>query len=186
MVIGTKQLLQLVKTKKLVEGLDNRELTNPEGAGFDLRIEKLLAIQGESFLGITDRSTADMKEVASYKKTSGKQKIFSIKPNEFYLAKTIENINMPDNLLAIIKPRTTLFRSGISMRTGFCPPGYHGELFFGIYNVGKYSFKIEMGARFAHIVFFEIAGDLIRGYEGQWQGGRSTTKQDTQGLEKQI
>lgn len=186
MVIGTKQLLRLVKTKKLVEGLDNRELTNPEGAGFDLRIEKLLSIRGESFLGITNRSTAEMKEVVSYKKTAKKQKIFTINPGEFYLAKTIENVNMTDDLLAIIKPRTTLFRSGISMRTGFCPPGYHGELFFGIYNVGKYPFKIEMGARFVHIVFFEIAGDLVRGYEGQWQGGRATTKQDTKGLEKQT
>lgn len=186
MVIGTKQLLQLVKSKKLVESLDNRELINPEGTGFDLRIEKLLSIQGESFLGITDRSTAEMKEVASYKKTAKKQKIFTIIPGKFYLAKTIENVNMPDNLLAIVKPRTTLFRSGISMRTGFCPPGYHGELFFGIYNVGEYPFKIEMGSRFAHIVFFEISGDLIRSYEGQWQGGRATTKQDTLGLEKQI
>ena len=37
MIIGPKKLLQLVKTKQLVEGLADRELTTPEGAGFDLR-----------------------------------------------------------------------------------------------------------------------------------------------------
>ena len=36
MVLGPKALLQLVKKIKLVENLSERELTNPEGAGFDL------------------------------------------------------------------------------------------------------------------------------------------------------
>ena len=38
MVLGPKALLQLVKKAKLVENLSERELTNPEGAGFDLRL----------------------------------------------------------------------------------------------------------------------------------------------------
>ena len=36
-VVGVDRLLQLVKEKKLVENLAERELTNPEGAGFDIR-----------------------------------------------------------------------------------------------------------------------------------------------------
>ena len=38
MILGPKKLLELVKKKKLVENLAHRELTNPEGAGFDLRL----------------------------------------------------------------------------------------------------------------------------------------------------
>jgi hypothetical protein len=37
MILGPVLLLKLVKEKKLVEHLAERELTNPEGAGFDLR-----------------------------------------------------------------------------------------------------------------------------------------------------
>ncbi len=40
-MIGTKELLKLVKKKKLVENLCDRELQNPEGTGFDLRIVHL-------------------------------------------------------------------------------------------------------------------------------------------------
>ncbi|KKP65265.1 MAG: Deoxycytidine deaminase, partial [Candidatus Roizmanbacteria bacterium GW2011_GWC2_35_12] len=36
MILGPKILLKLVKEKNLVEGLADRELTTPEGAGFDL------------------------------------------------------------------------------------------------------------------------------------------------------
>ena len=51
MILGPKKLLQLVKTKKLVEGLSERELTNPEGAGFDLRVGEVYEISGNAFLG---------------------------------------------------------------------------------------------------------------------------------------
>ena len=49
MVLGPQLLLQLVKEKKLVEGLSERELTNPEGAGFDLRLGGVYKNSGESF-----------------------------------------------------------------------------------------------------------------------------------------
>ena len=186
MVIGTEKLLQLVKDKKLIDGLDKRELTNPEGTGFDLRVEKLFSLTSKTFLGITHRATPELLEVVSYKPKSRRQQIYTIKPGDYYLSKTIEKVNMPTNLLAIIKPRTTLYRGGLIMRTGFCTPGYKGDLYFGLHNAGNQPFDLEMGARYAHIVFFEISGDLIRSYQGQWQGGRATTKEHTAGLEKQI
>lgn len=186
MIIGTKQLLELVKIQKLVGGLDKRELINPEGAGFDLRVDKLLIPAESSFLGTTYRRTAEMKAAAVFRKNAKKQVIHPIKPGEFYLAKTVERVNMPENLLGIIKPRTTLIRCGIILWTGFVMPGYRGELFFGLFNTGRQTFKLEMGARFAHIVFLQISGDLVRGYQGQWQDGRATTRETTDIMEEQI
>ncbi len=66
MIIGPKKLLQLVKTKKLVEGLAERELTRPEGAGFDLRLAELYKISGKSYLGVTHRETPKIEKVAEY------------------------------------------------------------------------------------------------------------------------
>jgi deoxycytidine triphosphate deaminase len=178
MILGPKKLLQLVRTKKLVEGLSERELTNPEGAGFDLRLGEVYKIKGEAFLGETHRKTADIKLVKKYdpkKKTSIK-----IKPGDFFLVKTIETVNMPQNLTASITPRSTLYRSGLFLRTGNTPPGYSGGLNFGLKNEGPIIVEIEMGARFAHIQFSEVKG---RGnmYRGQWQGGRVTaTKKEKQ------
>ena len=37
------------KKKKLVEGLSERELTNPEGTGFDLRLEKFTKFRVKRF-----------------------------------------------------------------------------------------------------------------------------------------
>ena len=77
-------------------------------------------------------------------------------------------------------PRTTTFRSGLFLRTGPVQPGYEGELTFGLKNEGPITVEIEMGARFAHVLFHEIKGSGSK-YRGQWQGGRvSATKREKQ------
>jgi len=176
MIVSPKKLLQLVKTKKLVEGLSERELTNPEGAGFDLRLGEVYKISGSAFFGETHRQTPDIESVAVF----GKQKSIKIKPGDYFLVKTVEKINLPLNLSAVILPRTTTFRSGLFLRTGPVQPGYEGELTFGLKNEGPITVEIEMGARFAHILFHEIKGTGEK-YRGQWQGGRvSATKREKQ------
>lgn len=178
MILGPKTLLRLVKTKKLVENLSERELTNPEGAGFDFRLGEVYKISGKAFLGITERHTPEVKLVKKY--TEGKLAKILIKPGEFYLVKTIETVNMPNNLSATITPRSTLFRSGLFIRTGNCPPGYSGGYTFGLKNEGPATVTIEMGARIVHVQFFEVKG-VGNMYRGQWQGGRvTTTKKEKQ------
>ena len=178
MVLGIEKLHALVKKQNLVEGLSERELKEPEGAGFDLRIGELYEISGQGFLGEIERETPDMKLIDSY--MQGETKKLVLKPNIYYLLKTIESVNMPDDLLAIMTPRSTLFRSGVYVFGGQVPPGYKGGLSMGIYNFRNEDFQLELGSRIVHIMFFQVQG---KGnvYRGQWQGGRVTTeKRETQ------
>lgn len=179
MVLGPKDLLKLVKTKNLVEGLSERELTNPEGAGFDLRLGEVYKIKGEAFLGETHRKTAEIELIKKF--DSQKKGSVKIKPGDFFLVKTIESVNMPQNLTASITPRSTTYRSGLFIRTGNVPPGYCGGLIFGLKNEGSITVEIEMGARFVHIQFSEVKGGGNM-YRGQWQGGRVTARKK----EKQV
>ncbi|EKD86540.1 MAG: hypothetical protein ACD_37C00249G0004 [uncultured bacterium] len=178
MILNPKILLELVKKDKLVENLSERELTNPEGTGFDLRLGEVFKISGKAFLGETHRQTPDIESIKVWdpKRPSS----IKIKPGDFYLVKTIEKINLPLNLSAVIIPRTTTFRSGLFIRTGPIQPGYSGELTFGLKNEGPITVEIEMGARFTHLIFHEIKGEGAK-YRGQWQGGRvTTTKRERQ------
>src|SRR5260370_19523372 len=128
MILGPKKLLELVKEINLVEGLLERELTNPEGAGFDLRLGEVYKITGDAFLGETERKTPEIEVAQTYKE--GKIRSITFKHGDFYLVKTIESFNMPDFLTANFKPRTTTFRSGLFLRTGNVAPGYHGPVTF--------------------------------------------------------
>jgi deoxycytidine triphosphate deaminase len=193
MILGVDQLLKLVKTKKIVENLSERELTNPEGAGFDLRMgeiyqfkskiknqkSKIKSKRPQSFLGIDERQTADIELVAKF--DSKKKTSFIFKPGSYYLMKTMEKVNTPADVLILFRPRSTLCRSGMMVYTATCSPGYCGELTFGIGNSGPVEVKIELGARVAHAMFYQVKGKTNL-YRGQWQGGRVAAKK----REKQV
>ncbi len=180
MILGHSELKKLIKSHKLITGLSKRDQENPEGCVFDLQLEKLFKLKGKAFIGIDERETPDVVEVASY--DPKKKSSYVIKPREYYLTKTVENVNLPEDIAALFKPRTTTFRSGLIMRTGFANPGYSGPLYFGLFNAGEIPVKIEMGARYVSIYFVKVKGKAVHTYRGQWQGGRDTTK----GREKQI
>lgn len=173
MVIGPKKLLELVTKIKLVEDLSKRELTNPEGAGFDLRLGEVYEISGKAFLGVENRFTPKIKLVKKYQENK-KNKI-TVRPGEFYLVTTIEKVNLPIDICATFVPRTTTFRSGLFLRTGVAQPGYQGRLTFGLKNEGPVSVTLELGCRFVHAQFHWVDGGGSL-YRGQWQGGRVTTK----------
>ncbi len=200
MFLGVDKLLKLVHPpaggKQLVTDLCERELTNPEGCGFDLRLGKVWKIKGEGYLGIEDRKTCDTELVAEWKNTQNSkvksqiQKVnvkttnngnIIIHPGDFYLVTTIEKVNVPDNLVGILKPRSTLQRMGLILRTTQIAPGYSGELTFALHNAGPCQVKLDLGARIVHVMFAQVLGKTAV-YRGQWQGGRVTAKK----IEKQI
>lgn len=180
MILGHSELKKLIKKGNLVTNLSEREMKDPEGCVFDLRLEKVFSLHGRAFLGIDERETPELKEEASF--DSKKRTSFVFNPGKYYLTKTIEEVNLPKNIAAVFKPRSTTFRSGLAVRTGLANPGYHGPLFFSVINEGNVPVEVELGARYVSIYFQEVKGKPVHAYRGQWQGGRATTK----GREKQI
>jgi deoxycytidine triphosphate deaminase len=171
-MIGTNELLKLVREKKLVENLSERELKDPEGTGFDLRASEVFRIkEGNAFLGEIERSTPETESIANY----NDNKEIILKPGDFVLVKSMEKVNLPNDIAAIFRPRSTLQRCGIGLFTATANPGYSGELTFGMCNLGKNDFKLEMGARFVHILFFNTS-ENHSAYRGQWQYGRVSTE----------
>lgn len=178
MILGVDKLLELVKEEKLVENLCERELTNPEGCGFDLCLGKVHKISGRGFMGLTERESADSEQILEY--DPNKKQSVVIKPGESYLVTTNEKVNMPETITANMWLRSTLYRSGIIMSGGNIAPGYCGELSFLFYNAGEAEMEIELGARIVHIMFFDVSG-MTNSYRGQWKGGRvSTSKLEVQ------
>ncbi|KKR19147.1 MAG: Deoxycytidine deaminase [Parcubacteria group bacterium GW2011_GWE2_39_37] len=176
MILGIKKLHELVEEIKLVENLCEREMVNPEGAGFDLRLAEVYELEGDGFLGVEERNTPNINLVAKHDSEKPEaEDFFVFKPGKYYLIKTIEKVNLPTTLSGIIFPRTTMFRSGLGLFNGIVQPGYSGELTFGVCNLGKSNIKISFGARIVHITFQEVLGEGNQ-YRGQWMGGRVATE----------
>lgn len=179
MILGIDEIHKLVDKAKLLENLSERELSNPEGAGVDLRIGELYEISGKGLLGVEERATPKAKLITRYDPKN--KKSATLKPKRYYTMTTVETINTPPNVVVLFYPRSTLYRSGVVLLSGNCSPGYRGKLTFGLVNLHEKAFRLEMGARVAHAIFYQVKGKT-RLYRGQWQGGRV----DTGGRERQV
>lgn len=72
------------------------------------------------------------------------------------IAKTLERITMPKDVVGIIFPRSSLNRMNITLDpTGLVDPGYEGTLVLPLTNWGKEQF-LNKGVRVASIVFHTL------------------------------
>ena len=160
--LGISEIKRRILEERLLE---NCSIENVQGAGYDLKIEKLFLINSinPAFLGTEEQKLPDLHEMPG--------PAFKLAPGKYYLCLTRESVNMPEDLIAFILPRSTLFRCGVSLRTAVVDPGYRGALTLGIKNESTLEFRLQRGARIAQIVFSEVKG-ATTGYSGKYQGGK--------------
>ena len=164
-VIGYDGILKLIEQKKLVENVDEN---NIQPSGVDLRVKAVYRLKNGGYLGVKDRRTPDIEVVD---KEVGRKVVLN--PNEFVLVETMEKVNMPNDVSAIVLPRSSLFRCGASLHTAVVDPGYIGTLTFGMKNLSQFPFEIEIGSKIGQIVFEEVKGNT-KLYNGKYQGGKVT------------
>ncbi len=157
MFLGHDEILERIRTQKLVE---NYLQESVQGSGIDLRIDRLLELDGGAYFGKKELRLPTVSK-----------RDFILDPDGYYLMVTMERVNMPPDLVAFMFNRSSLFRSGVSLRTAVIDPGYRGELTVGIKNEGRYGVELEKGARVLQLVFSRVSGPT-KGYRGRYQGGR--------------
>ncbi len=183
-VLGIDEVLKRVKKEKLIGNLGKRDLKNPEGVGIDLRlgsvhkivrggafIEADPAPSGAGQVGYGKRKGVETKLVAEFLEEEQLQKEIVVKPGQYYLVQTVEEVNTPLDLMPLVHTRTSLFRAGILLLNSKTDPGYKGKLTMGLTNLSPFAVKLQMGARICNIVFHKIKGKTVK-YRGQHQGGR--------------
>jgi deoxycytidine triphosphate deaminase len=192
-VLGIHKVLELIKKDKLVENLGARDLSNPEGVGIDLRMgEAHKIVEGGAFIeadpspssgqvGLGRRKGVKTEMIAKFHEDSKTQEEIEIKPGEYLLISTIEQINTPKDLMPMVYPRSSLFRAGLLLLVTKTDPGYRGTLTMGLRNLSEFPVKLQMGARVCNIVFYQIEGEGVE-YRGQHQGGRISPSE----IEQQV
>jgi deoxycytidine triphosphate deaminase len=164
-VIGYDKILELIDKKKLIENVDKN---NVQPSGVDLRAKTVYRLKNGGYLGLKNRQTPNVDIVSD--KIGDK---IILEPNEFVLVETMEKVNMPNDLLALIFPRSSLFRCGVSLHTAVVDPGFIGTLTFGMKNLSDHPFELEIGSKIGQIVFEEVKGN-DKLYNGKYQGGKVT------------
>ncbi|MDK2834495.1 MAG: dUTP pyrophosphatase [Methanolobus sp.] len=80
-----------------------------------------------------------------------------------------EIVNIPLDLAAIARPRSSLLRCGVTVESAVWDSGYRGrsESMLVVYN--PYGFRVRKNARLLQLVFYKLHQELDQGYNGRYQ-----------------
>jgi dUTP pyrophosphatase len=86
-----------------------------------------------------------------------------------YLVTFNEIVNLPLDLMALAKPRSSLLRCGVAVHNAVWDAGYRGrsQALLVVYN--PHGFTVYPKARLIQLVFFKLAKRPDRGYSGRFQ-----------------
>lgn len=132
MVLVDKNIKELVEKGLLISSNYNPE--NLGGVSYDLTINNIIA-NGEE------------------------KKEYSLKPQEFVMIKTNEELNIPENLIGKIEEKNSLLRTGLFVSGPVYHPGHRTYSFLRVYNMSSKEITLKENLKIAQI-FFETLTDV--------------------------
>jgi dCTP deaminase len=91
---------------------------------------------------------------------------FVIHPGEFVLGRTLEWVELPDDIVARIEGKSSLGRLGLIVHAtaGFCDPGWKGTLTLELNNLTRVPIKLYPGLLIAQLSFMALDRAAERPY----------------------
>ena len=98
---------------------------------------------------------------------------FLAHPGEFVLATTLEQVEIPNDLVARLEGRSSIGRLGIVIHStaGYIDPGFKGKITLEISNLGRIAVALYPGMRICQITFEEMSSPVRQGY-GERHGSK--------------
>ena len=148
----------------LVEGIDADVQIQTNGV--DLRVERIQRLTSPGLLGATDA----LREPAAREDLQSDKDGWWDLHRGAYVITYREKVNLPHDLMALARPRSTLLRSGVAIHTAVWDAGYsgRGEGLLSVLNARGW--RLQRGARVVQLVFFRLSTATAEGYRGRYQG----------------
>ncbi len=130
--------------------------------GFTFMIPKMwhLTVKGRESLDIThfDKENKELFEIIELEQGQ----YFDLLPQEHVIVSTFESIKIPNDLMAVLYPRSSTNRKGLSLDlTGIIDSGYEGQLVLPIRNnTRSQTVRLYPGERLCQVVFEELSENI--------------------------
>jgi dUTP pyrophosphatase len=163
-VLSANDIRKLIdQDPPLVEGyLDLDIQVQPNGFDITLRDISLLKTTGQVAISNTERVVSELSplEFDGTGFINLESGIYSITYNEI--------VHLPNNVMALARPRSSLLRCGVTVGTAVWDAGYSGrsESLLTVYH--PEGFRVQKNARIVQLVFFRLTEDT-EGYSGTYQ-----------------
>lgn len=148
----------------LVEDVDVATQLQPNG--IDVRVERVQRLTSAARFGVADAT----REAAARDDVIADGDGWWELRQGAYVIGYRERVNLPVGLTALLRPRSSLLRSGVAIHGAVWDAGYsgRGEGLLSVLNESGY--RLQRGARVAQLVFFRLSAPTLDGYAGRYQG----------------
>ncbi|SMQ52530.1 unnamed protein product [Zymoseptoria tritici ST99CH_3D7] len=166
-------------TRSLVRNLRNAA-HQQQPCGVDLTLRQISRWNSPATIDFdnTHRKAAETISLP-FDETTESQSI-SLQPGA-YLVDFNETVKIPLDCMATVFPRSSLWRSGVSVTSGVVDAGYEGGMGALLEVKNPAGVNLFKDAKLAQIVFEEMKG-AVEGYKGVYQGSTRSAGQGGVGL----
>ena len=164
-LLSINEIKKLMKsTPPLLENAVDIE-TQIQPNGLELTLKEIKTIEG---IGSVDFDNSERK-LPEGRLLSFDDEGWVHLPAGIYKILFNEIVNIPKNLAAIAKPRSTLIRCGVTLETAVWDAGYRGrsESMLVVYN--PEGFRLKKDARIMQLLFYTLESKVKKGYSGIYQ-----------------
>ena len=91
-----------------------------------------------------------------------------LKPGVCTLTHTLERVELPADIAATIRTRSSFGRRGLLVTAGFVDPGFRGQLTLGLVNMGQEAIHLKRHDRVVQLILHQVIG-AGQTYEGRYQ-----------------
>jgi dUTP pyrophosphatase len=168
-ILNRRDIASLIKEEKLIIDYINLDIQLTPN-GFDLTCGQVFefASCGALDFSNSERVISRDKEVNPRKrKPKDKFGWWNLKKGA-YKIRSNESFNLPNDLIAIASPRSSLLRSGVFTQTAVWDAGFKGRSEFILVVENEKGARIKQNARLVQVIFFKI-NKVTQGYAGIYQ-----------------
>lgn len=90
-------------------------------------------------------------------------------PGDFALVSTIEQLCMPNDVMGLLKDKSTWARQGLSVFNTVFEPGWMGFPTIELKNQGRSTLVINKGDPLAQMIFMKLDAPCVEPYTGKYQ-----------------
>ena len=141
-------------------------------ASVDIHLDRKLLVFRNSRRPYID-IRQEMNDLTETVEVEGDQP-FMLHPGEFVLASTLENIVVPDDLVARLEGKSSLGRLGLLIHStaGYVDPGWNGHLTLELSNVANLPVTLYYGMRIGQISFIRLSTSAEKLYGSPGLGSK--------------
>jgi dUTP pyrophosphatase len=154
-MLNSKTIRRLIETQQLIKDY------------FDLSLREVQAYRGGGSVDFTNRE----RVVAETEPLEPDAEGWFNLPQGCYVVVYNEVVNMPLNIVALARSRSTVLRNGAAVETAVWDPGYRGRSSSLLVVHNPHGVRLKRDARIAQLVFYST-DEVEEGYAGVYQNER--------------